>query len=150
MNRSLADLAPRNAVVALDGAVRDLTDRVAVLRQLGERESLLAPLDAMASELRASLKLYDPHTVVAGLEREISALAGRIEILVEAAINPETFKRIQQQTEEVRNLLAAAATRSVPLERLERQIGDLADRVERLGASPSTSSRICANGSFAC
>ena len=37
MNRSLADLAPRNAVVALDGAVRDLTDRVAVLRQLGER-----------------------------------------------------------------------------------------------------------------
>ena len=137
MNRSLADLAPRNAVVALDGAVRDLTDRVAVLRQLGERESLLAPLDAMASELRASLKLYDPHTVVAGLEREISALAGRIEILVEAAINPETFKRIQQQTEEVRNLLAAAATRSVPLERLERQIADLADRVERLGASPT-------------
>ena len=98
---------------------------------------MLAPLEAMASELRASLKLYDPQTVVAGLEREISALAGRIEILVEAAINPETFKRIQQQTEEVRNLLAAAATRSVPLERLERQIGDLADRVERLGASPT-------------
>ncbi len=137
MNRSLAELAPRNAVLALDGAVRDLTDRVALLREVGERESLLAPLDAMAAELRASLKSYDPRTVVAGLEREISTLAGRIEALVEAAINPESFNRIQQQTEEVRNLLAAAATRSAPLERLERQIGDLADRVEQLGASPA-------------
>ena len=137
MNRSLAELAPRNAVVALDGAVRDLTDRVAVLRQAGERESLLAPLDAMAAELRTSLKSYDPRTVVAGLEREISALADRMEILVEAAINPDTLNRIQQQTEEVRNLLAAAATRSVPLERLEHQIGELADRVEQLGASPT-------------
>ncbi len=137
MNRSLAELAPRNAVVALEGAVRDLTERVALLRQEGERESLLAPLDAMAAELRASLKLRDPQAVVAGLEREISALAGKVDALAEAAISPESFDRIQRQTEEVRNLLAAAATRSAPLERLERQISELADRVEQLGSSPA-------------
>ena len=137
MNRSLAELAPRNSVVALEGVVRDLIDRVAMLRQVGERESLLAPLEAMAAELRACLKSYDPRTVVAGLEREISALADKMETFAETAINPETFDRIQQQTEEVRNLLASAVTRSAPLERLERQIGILADRIEQLGASPA-------------
>ena len=37
----------------------------------------------------------------------------------------------------MRNLLAAAATRPVPVERLEKQIGELADRVDRLAASPA-------------
>lgn len=128
INRSLAELAPRNAVVALEGAVRDLTEQVALLRQDGERKSILAPLDAVAVELRA----------VAGLEREISALAGKVDNLAEAAISTESFERIQRQTEEVRNLLAAAAMRSAPLERLERQISELTDRVEQLGASPAT------------
>ena len=137
MNRSLAELAPRNAVIALEGAVRDLTERVALLRRDGESETLLAPLDAKAAELRTSLKSWDPQAAVAHLEREISALASKVEALAEAAVNPERFDRIQRQTEEVRNLLAAAATRSTPLERLERQIGDLADRIEGLGASPA-------------
>ena len=137
MNRSLAELAPRNAVVALEGAVRDLTERVALLRQDGEHESLLAPLDAMAADLRASLKSHDPQAAVAGLEREICALAGKIDALAGATISPESFDGIQRQTEEVRNLLAAAATRSAPLERLERQISELADRIEQLGASPA-------------
>ena len=137
MNRSLAELAPRNAVVALEGAVRDLAERVALLRQDGEHELLLAPLDAMAAELRASLKARDPQPVVAGLEREISALASKVDNLAEAAISPESFDRIQRQTEGVRDLLAAAAARSAPLERLERQISELADRIEQLGVSPA-------------
>ena len=137
MNRSLADLAPRNAVVALEGAIRDLVQRVEVLRQSGHGESMLAPLEAMAAEFRAALKAHDPQAAAIGLEREIRAIGGRIDSLAASAINPETFERIRQQTEEVRNLLASAALRSPPLERLERQIGELADRVERLGASPA-------------
>ena len=73
----------------------------------------------------------------ARLEREIRAIGGKIDSLAATAINPETFERIRRQTEEVRNLLASAALRTPPLERLERQIGELADRVERLGASPA-------------
>ena len=137
MNRSIAELAPRNAVVALEGAVRDLTERVALLRQGGEREALLAPLDAMAAELRASLKSRDPQSVAAALEREISALAGKIDALAASAISLESFDRIQRQIEEVRDLLASAVSRSAPLERLERQISELADRIEGLSASPA-------------
>ena len=137
MGRSLADLAPRNAVVALEGAIRDLVQRVEMLRQSGHGESMLAPLEAMAAEFRATLKAHDPQAAAAGLEREIRAIGGKIDSLAAIAIKPETFERIRRQTEEVRNLLASAALRTPPLERLERQIGELADRVERLGASPA-------------
>ena len=98
---------------------------------------MLAPLEAMAAEFRAALRAHDPQPAVAGLEREIRAIGGKIDSLAAAAIKPETFETIRRQTEEVRNLLASAALRTPPLERLERQIGELADRVERLGASPA-------------
>ena len=137
MSRSLADLAPRNAVVALEGAIGDLVQRVEMMRQNGHGESLLAPLDAMAAELRAALKAHDPQPVAAGLEREIRAIGAKIDGLAAIAIKPETLERITRQTEEVRNLLASAALRTAPLERMERQIGELADRVDRLGASPA-------------
>jgi localization factor PodJL len=137
MSRSLADLAPRNAVVALEGAIRDLVQRVEMLRQSGHGESMLAPLDTVAAEFRATLRAHDPQAAAAKLEIEIRAIGGKIDSLAATAIKPETFEPIRRQTEEVRNLLASAALRTPPLERLERQIGELADRVERLGASPS-------------
>ena len=56
MGRSLADLAPRNAIVALEGAIRDLVQRVEMLRQSGHGESMLAPLEAMAAEFHAALR----------------------------------------------------------------------------------------------
>ncbi len=135
ITRSLADLAPRNAIVGLEGAVRDLTQRVETLRQSGQRESILAPLDAMAAELCATLKTHDPRAAAAVLERELGAIGDKIDGLARSAINPETFERIRLQTEEVRDLLVEAAMRSAPAERLERQIGELADRIERLGVS---------------
>ena len=137
MSKSLVDLAPRNAVVALEGAIRDLMQRVETARRDGRGDSLLIPLEAMAAELRTAVKTHDPHTVAAGLEREIRAIGGKIDSLAATAIKPETFERIRRQTEEVRNLLASAASRTAPLERMERRIGELADRVEQLGASPA-------------
>jgi localization factor PodJL len=138
MSRSLADLAPRNAIVALEGAIRDLVHRVELLRQSGHGESMLAPLEAMAAEFQTALRAHDPQPAVAGLAREIRAIGGKIDSLAAAAIKPEAFELIRRQTEEVRNLLASAALRTPPLERLERQIGELADRVERLDASPAS------------
>ena len=77
MRRSLADLAPRNAIIALEGAIRDLVQRVEMVRQSGHGESMLVPLEAMAAEFRAALKAHDPQAAVAGLEREIRAIGGQ-------------------------------------------------------------------------
>ena len=133
MSRSLADLAPRNAVVALEGAMRDLGERIASLRDGGSREAL----SALIAEVRDALRAHDPHAAVASLEREIRAIGAKVDTMAQGAIDPAAFQRIRVQTEEVRNLLAAAATRPVPVDRLEKQIGQLADRVDRLAASPA-------------
>ena len=133
--RAIAELAPRNAVVGLEGAVRDLSERVEGLRRNGHAEQLLAPLDAMAGELRIALKAYDPQAAAAGLEREIRAIGGKIDGLAETAVKPETFEAIRRQTEEVNSLLTAAADRTLPLDGLERRIGQLADRIEKLNVS---------------
>jgi localization factor PodJL len=133
MSRSLVDLAPRNAVVALEGAMRDLSDRVAALADSGARDALTA----LIAEAREALRAHDPHAAVAGLERELRTIGAKVDAISQGVVDPAAFQRIRAQTEEVRNLLAAAATRPVPVERLEKQIGDLADRVDRLAASPA-------------
>ncbi len=137
MSRSLADLAPRNAVVALEGAMRDLSHRIATMRDNGALDALVAPLEALIAQVRDALRAHDPQAAVQGLEREIRALDAKVDAIAQGVIDPAAFERIRAQTEEVRNLLAAAATRPVPVERLEKQIGDLADRVDRLASNPA-------------
>ena len=137
MTRSLADLAPRNAVVALEGAIADLVQRVEMMRQNGHVESCWPRSTRRPQNFERRSGRTTRKTIAAGLEREIRAIGGKIDGLASTAINPETFERIRRQTEEVRDLIASAASRAAPLERLERQIGELADRVERLGASPA-------------
>ena len=138
MRRGLAELAPRNAVVALEGAVRDLTERLALLREKGHGETALAQLDLTAEALRATLRKNDPRSIAKGLEQEIRAIGDKVESLARTLIKPETLEPIRLQTEEVRDILAAAVARTSPVERLERQIGELADRIEQLGASSAS------------
>ena len=133
MAQSLANLAPRNAIVALEGAMRDLSERVAALGDGGARDALAA----LIVEAREALRAHDPHAAVAGLERELRTLGAKVDAIAQGVVDPAAFQRIRAQTEEVRNLLAAAASRPVPVERLEKQIGELADRVDRLAASPA-------------
>ena len=137
MSRSLAALAPRNASVALEGAVGDFGQRLDAARKAGASDRLVAPVESMLDQVRETLRDHDPRIAAEALEREIRALGDKVEALARVTVSPEVFERLRSQTEEVRNLLAEAALRPVPVERLERQIGELADRVERLATSPT-------------
>jgi localization factor PodJL len=137
MSRVLTDLAPRNAVAGIEGAVRDLSQRVASLQDRALRESLAQPVDEIVSAIRETLRAHDPREAVANLDRDIHAIARKVDTLAGSQIDPEVFERIRRQTEDVRNMLTAAATRPMPVDRLEKQIGELADRIDRLTASRS-------------
>ena len=136
MTRSLADLAPRNGGVALEGAVGDLGQRLSAARQAGADEDILAPVEAKLREVVEALRKYDPQAAVGALERDAFARP-QGGCLSSAVVKPQALNEILRQTEDIRNLLAAAASQSVPVERLEKQIGQLADSVERLADSPS-------------
>src|SRR5271163_4303555 len=137
MSRSLAALAPRNASVALEGAVGDFGHRLDAARKAGASDHLVGPVESMLDQVRETLRDHDPRIAAEALEREIRALGDKVEALARVTVSSEVFERLRSQTEEVRNLLAEAALRPVPVERLERQIGELADRVERLATSPT-------------
>jgi localization factor PodJL len=137
MSRSLADLAPRNAVVALEGAIRDLSQRVAASRESGARENLLAPVEGLVAGLREALRAHDPREAVAALQREIGAIGAKVNGIADASVDSRDFERIRLQIEETRSLLGALAQRPMPLERLEKKIGELADRIDHLSTSPA-------------
>jgi len=137
MTRSIADLAPRNAAIALSGAVSDLNQRLDAARKAGASDALTAPVETMLREILATLRTHDPNAAIEKLERELRVLSEKVDALASAATSPSTLERIRKQTEEIRDLLALAARTPFPFERLEKQLGDLADRVERLASAVS-------------
>ena len=132
MSQAVADLAPRGSVAALETAVRDLATRIEVSRQEGARENLLAPVEALVSDLQSTLKDFDPRATIYELEREIKLIGHKVETMTLTGFDPEAFRRIHSQSQEIRDLLTAAASRPLPVEKIEKQISALGARVEQL------------------
>ena len=136
MRRALTEIAPRNANVALEGAVVDLGQRVEALRKAAVNGDAMRPLEEMLLQLVELLRRQDPQSAAKSVENDLKALSGRIEALTRAAVDPAMIDQIRRQTEDVRQMLAKAAE-SAPLAKLERQIEQLANRADRLGVNPA-------------
>jgi localization factor PodJL len=61
------------------------------------------------------------------MEREIKTLGERLQELGKPGIDPAAFTRMQRQTEEIRESLAALAARPSPTDKIERQVAKLAE-----------------------
>ncbi|GAC1327890.1 MAG: peptidoglycan-binding protein [Beijerinckiaceae bacterium] len=133
MAGTLADLAPRGAVESVESAIRELTLKLEASRSNGARDAELAPIEQLARELREALAAFDPRVVVERLEGEIHSIARQLETFQAAgAIDQQAFNRICEQTKEVRDLLTAAVSRPLPVEKIEEQISSLAQRLDTL------------------
>ena len=86
-----------------------------------------------------SLRAHDPREAVESLRRELGAIGAKVDGIGAAAIDPAALESIRKQVEETRGVLGALAKHAAPLDRIERQIGELADRVEQLSKSPAPS-----------
>ena len=136
MRRALTELAPRNANVALEGAVVDLGQRLEAMRKGAINGDALRPLEEMLLQLMELLRRQDPQSAAKSVENDLKGLSGRIDALTRAAVDPAVIDQIRRQTEDVRQMLAKAAE-GAPLAKLERQIEQLANRTDRLGAHPT-------------
>ena len=133
MSRTLSELAPRGSVEAIDLAIRELTLKVEASRMNGARDAVLAPIEQLASDLREAVAQFDPRVIVERLEGEIRSIARKLESFqAQGGIDPDAFNRICEQTREVRDLLTAAVSRPLPVEKIEQQINLLTQRLDAL------------------
>jgi localization factor PodJL len=131
MSDALRNLASRGSVAALESTIRVLAQRIDASRSEGTRENVLQPLERLVDEMRLSLAAIDPRTTIKGLESELKKLGTKLDDLGRAGLDPSAFRNIQQQTQEIRDLLSAASTRPMPLERIEQQVAELAESIDR-------------------
>ncbi|MFT4099170.1 MAG: hypothetical protein QM651_18765, partial [Rhodoblastus sp.] len=134
VSRGLSELAPRASVASLETAVHDISDRLHVARIEGVRDAVATPIDQLARELRTSLRELDPRAAIGSLEQDMRVIAGKIDNLESrGGVDPQTIRAIFDQTREVRDLLSRATLASDSGERAQRDLDELAARLERSG-----------------
>ena len=134
MSAIVGNLAPRSAMAELETAMRDLGLRIEASRDSGTRESLLAPIEQLAGNLRGALDKLDPRASLEALHRDIQSIHGKVEGMTGRGLDRASFERVQAQSQEIRDLLAAAIVRPLPVANIERQIVALAERIEQISA----------------
>ncbi len=137
---AIGKLAPPESLSALEAAIRDLGEQIAQSRQDGARDTLLAPVEHLIADMQRTFAELAPLSAVNAIEREIQAINRSIETMSKNGVDPELFARACAQTTEIRDLLAAAVARPVPLENIEKQLSSLAHRVDLIasrGATPA-------------
>ncbi len=126
MSEALRDVASRGSVATVEFAIRGLSQKIEESRNGGTKDAILRPMEELVAELRQSLAEIDPRMTIKGLESEVSKLGVKIDDLGRAGVDPAAFGHIQAQTREIRDLLSAAIARPLPVERIERQVAELA------------------------
>ncbi len=97
----------------------------------------MRPMEELVAELRQSLAEIDPRMTIKGLESEVSKLGLKIERpWAVPALIPLHSVIFSAQTREIRDLLSAAIARPLPVERIERQVAELAQSLGGQRAAP--------------
>jgi localization factor PodJL len=131
-------------------AVAEITQRQMVLDHdarpapapghLGSLQADLAALSVRLEEMGRDIEARD--------EQQFRMIGEKIEALGAARPDAAALAHIRAQTEEIRDLLAAAVAQPMPIENIDRQITALAERVEAIatrGPSPLAYAQCNAN-----
>jgi localization factor PodJL len=137
MSDALRDVASRGSVATVESAIRGLSQKIEESRNDGIKDVVLRPMEELVAELRQSLAEIDPRMTIKGLEGELKKLGAKIEDLNRDRVDPAAFGSIQAQTREIRDLLSAAIARPQPMERIERQVAELAQTVNQQRTVPA-------------
>ncbi len=133
MGRALADVAPRSQLASLENAVHELGDRIERSRDEGLRETVLGPIEALADELRRAMAEAGASANFDGVARQLRDVEARIEDLRHAGgADRADFLRVCDQSDQLRAMIAAAVEQMAPMERIERQVADLSERLEEV------------------
>jgi localization factor PodJL len=127
--RTIASFSPQAAIGALEASVQQLAVKIDASTDPRLRESLVAPVETIAADLRNMLRSADTRSVIQELDQDVKAIAGKIEILV-SEIEPAARADLRNLQDGLANL----AVRPMPFDKIEQKLVALAERLERLAA----------------
>jgi len=142
LTRGVGELAPRASIEAIERALADLVERVAVQRANGVGDRALAPAERIAGELRAVLEEIDPRPHMRVLQTDVRGLADRLDRLEAAAdADAASLQELGRRTCEIRETLSSLAARPLPQEQIETRLRDLTICVDKLASGPLSEER---------
>lgn len=131
MSRALEDVAPRSQLASLENAVIALGDRIERSRDDGLRETVLGPIESLADELRRAMAEAGASANFDGVVRQLRDVEARIEDLRHAGgADRADFLKVCDQSDQLRAMIASAVEQMAPMERIERQVAGLSERLE--------------------
>ena len=136
VSHAIEDLAPRHVVVSLEGAIRDLAQRIEHTREGGLKAQQLAPVEKLLVDLRIAVESLRESGAIDVLRGDLKALSDRI--TASTARNGgdrEALQALQTQMTDLRQLVQRAQE-PVALEGLEHRIAGLGDKLERIAMRP--------------
>ncbi|WP_294537982.1 hypothetical protein [uncultured Rhodoblastus sp.] len=135
MSRALDDVAPRDRMESLENAVLALGERIERSRHDGLREGVLAPIEALAGELRRAVAQAEAGAAVHfdGVAGQLRDVEGKIEHLRQAGgADRADFLQLRDQSEQLRETIAAAVAQLEPVRRIEQQVAELSEKLEQV------------------
>ena len=149
MARAITRIDPKATLSTLEHAIRDLSARVDSSRQGGVKEAILQPIEDLIGELRQSVARGARSPQLDTIERELHAINQRMDQLGSTSSGDDPrLQEIHQQTSSIKELLSAAVSRPLPVEKIERQINALGKRIDLIasrGSSPVGAAAVSEN-----
>ena len=134
MARQFADLAPRNSLQALEAAVEGIARRLD--RAGGSRpDETFGEVVQALHDIRSALADVRPAESFTSVERYLRELSNKLDHLHVRGVDSDTVTRLQEQTEEIRELLSSALPSEV-LKALVEQIELLVQKFESGASAP--------------
>ena len=136
--RGLSALAPRQSVEHIEAAVNDLARRIADARDGGLVQDFIAPVEALVGDLKRAVVGAAPTAALEAVERRLGALARNVEALAQTRVDPDSISNLLEHSQDIREMLAAAAASRPNVEALEKRIIDLGARIDRIAERGQT------------
>jgi localization factor PodJL len=130
LDANLVELEAREEIDALDTALQHLAERVDASREQGLRPSITGPVEELLLDMRDALDDLRRAEPVRALEAQVADLR-RVVAALEARGDPADLADLSRQMGDVRDLLERAPA-PAQIDRIERQLTDLAGRLARI------------------
>ncbi len=129
ISHALHDLAPRKQLQGVETALRDLAGKIESSRNEGTRESLLAPIERLLTDIRLNLESYRDSGALDQINERLEGLQRQMENDRRKGDDPRALESLTRQLSEIRSLIANGGS-DPALGAIERRLSEIGARLD--------------------